>query len=616
MRPKLHLRTASLAPTTYDAKTRTIEVVLSTGAAVQRYGYTEKLDINGADLRGIVGKPVLDAHSQHSTKAVLGVIQKAWKAEGEIRALLKLSARDDVAGIVRDIAEGIIRNVSIGYSVARWADSTNSKGERMRTALAWKILEASFVPVGADPGAKTRSHSMRKTKKSGAANPAPTDEDVIENTPETETREEPTVAETRAEIRTIIKRAGGTPEQADELIDQEATVEQARAAAYEIMTARTSNAPRVRIVRSNDSPQAMMTRRQDSLVARMTGAAPAEHAREFMNTRLVDHARACLVERNVPIAGLSDGEIIMRAHTSSDFSELLTGAGNRVLLAQFEASRTPLHVLTRKATAPDLTRPLQRLRVSEMGEFEVLGGENSEIKNTTRSELKGAYTIDAGGLIFPLGFAAQTGDDLGAFNDITTALGQTVASYQREKLIALIEDNEVVEDGENFFSAAHGNIITPSGIFDSSDTLTPLAEAQYRLRKQTGLDGRTILNLKPKYLIVAADLESDARRAMSAIFAALSANANPFSESMEVLVDAGLRDGDWYVATDPAAAPAMEEAWLQGFAGPQLASQQNFRTLATEYRVTAFWGCGHLPGGHRGMIACLGSESSNSPGFN
>jgi hypothetical protein len=400
------LRSATLAPTTYDAKTRTIEVVLSTGAAVARYGYTEKLDIDGADLRGIAGSPVLDSHSQHSTKAVLGVIVKAWKADGEIRALLKLSARDDVAGIVKDIAEGIIRNLSIGYAVSRWEDSTNSKGERTRTARQWKILEASFCAIGADPRAKTRSISMKKKAKPGAANPAPLEEDVID-TPETEVREEPTVAQTRAEIRTIIKRAGGTPDQADELIDQDATVEQARAAAYDLITARTSNAPRVRIVASNDSPQQVMERRQGALYARVTGGAPKPEEREFYNVRLVDHARAALAASGVSVVGLSEFDIIQRAHTTSDFPELLTGTGNRVLLDAFQAAQSPLIQLGRTATAPDF-RPLNRLRISEIGALQPLG-ENSELKNISRSEIADAYSIESFGGIFSLSCGSSRG---------------------------------------------------------------------------------------------------------------------------------------------------------------------------------------------------------------
>jgi len=92
MRHDLHTRAATFAPDTYDAETNTIEAVLSTGADVQRLGYIERLPVANADLRGIVGVPVLDAHNQGSTRAVIGAIEKAWKTGGEIRARIKLSS--------------------------------------------------------------------------------------------------------------------------------------------------------------------------------------------------------------------------------------------------------------------------------------------------------------------------------------------------------------------------------------------------------------------------------------------------------------------------------------------------------------------------------------------
>ncbi|QGZ94875.1 prohead protease/major capsid protein fusion protein [Terricaulis silvestris] len=610
MRNQLMLRAAALAPTTYDAKTRTIEVVLSTGAAVARYGYVEKLDINGADLRGIVGAPVLDTHNQGSTRAVLGVIEKAWKVDGEIRARLRLSARDDVAGTVRDIAEGIIRNLSIGYSVSRWADSTNSKGERTRTALAWRILEASFCSIGADPGARTRSHPMKTKTKKGAASSAPPQDDVIDD--QIIEREEPTVAETRAEIRTIIKRAGGTAEQADDLIDQEATVEQARAAAYEIMTARTSNTPRVRIVGSNEAPQAIMQRRQDALYARVTGAAPKPEEREFYNTRLVDHARAMLAERGVPVVGLSEFDIITRAHTTSDFPELLTGTGNRILLEQFQAAQSPLIQLGRTATAPDF-RPLNRLRISEMGALQPLGGENSELKNISRSEIADAYSIESFGGIFALSFKAQQNDDLSAFADFGRAAGQAVAQYQRAVIVDLIEGNpNMGEDNQPLFSAAHNNNMDPSRILTAGGALTPLEDARLAMRIQKGLDGVTPLNLAPKFLVVGAELETEAQRAMSLVYAAQASDVNVFAGSLELLVESALDPVNWFLFANPSAAPVFEHSWLQGFSGPQLASQENFRTLARDYRVVAHWGAGLLPGGWRGAVANFATNDSNS----
>lgn len=633
MRHNHFTRAASLAPTTFDAESNTVELTLSTGADVRRAGYIERLPIANADLSGIVGAPVLDTHNQGSTRAVLGVIEKAWKTAGEIRARIKLSARDDVAGIVADVRDGILRSVSVGYVVSKWRDESNSKGERIRTALAWKIHEASFVPIGADPGAVVRSQSVKTKKKTGANPPAENDTDVIDVVDNNEN----IVRRARKPVRDVFFRAltrnnHVSPEdlalayrEADEILDnaedgdtEEELIEAARTRALEVLQERTSRAPRVRIVSSHDDPAAIATRQQGALFARMTGAAPKPEEREFYYMRCVDYARQFLTTAGVSLLGLSEFDIIARAistraaHTASDFGGLLTGTGNRLLLEQFEAFRTALMQLGRLANAPDF-RPLNRLRISEMGAVTVLGGENSELKNVSRSEVVSSYQIDTAGLIFALSFAAIQNDDLGAFADFGRAAAQAVAQYQRQVLIALIEGNPVMsEDGQPLFSAAHRNVLTPGPIIGAGGDLSALRDARYLIRTQLGLDNSTTLNLTPRFLVVGAGMETEAQQALSEVFAANVGDVNAFESAMTLIVESGLDPHNWFVFTNPSAAPVFEHAWLQGFTGPQLASQENFRTLAMDFRCVAHWGAGLLPGGWRGAVANFNTQESNS----
>ena len=141
---QLELRAASLAPTTFNAEDNTVEVVLSTGADVQRGGYIERLPVANADLRDIEGKPVLDAHNQGSTRAVLGIIEKAWRKDGEIRARLKLSAREDVAGIVGDRPRRAGVGSTARRSVATASRITCPMAERSRRADSSLPLVSTF----------------------------------------------------------------------------------------------------------------------------------------------------------------------------------------------------------------------------------------------------------------------------------------------------------------------------------------------------------------------------------------------------------------------------------------------------------------------------------------
>ena len=44
-----------MRPATFNAEARTIEAIVSTGAAVARPGFTEVLDLRGVDLARLVG---------------------------------------------------------------------------------------------------------------------------------------------------------------------------------------------------------------------------------------------------------------------------------------------------------------------------------------------------------------------------------------------------------------------------------------------------------------------------------------------------------------------------------------------------------------------------------
>ncbi len=604
----LILRAASLAPTTFDADTNTIEVVISTGADVQRAGYVERLPIANADLRGIAGAPVLDAHNQGSTRAVLGVIEKAWKAAGEIRARIKLSSRDDVAGIVRDIADGILRNLSIGYRVSKWADSTNSKGERIRTALAWTIRESSFVPIGADAGAVTRSEidPMKKKQKAGA-NAAIENEDV--DVIDTSANEN-TVTETRAEIRDIIKRAGGTSEQADELIDADATVEQARAAAYELMTARTQSAPRVRVINPGVAPAEALEHRTEALAVRVAGGKPSDQARPFVALSLVDHARDLLEARGERVRGMTAEAILTRAmHTVSDFPELLTGTGARLLKPAYDAASSPLVALARKVTANDF----RTQSMLQLGEMPKLGKvtESGEIKSVTRGEAKESWALDTYGAIFSLSRKALINDDLAAFSDFATAAGQAAANTVADLLVAALTQSNgagpIMGDAVRLFHTDHGNISTDGGDID----VAAVSAARVAMMTQTGVDGSTLINVRPDTMIVAPSQLTKAEQFVANFQPITFDTTQPFKLSVvcEPRLEA-VSPFDWYLADSRL--PALVLGGLAGAEGPQIASRDGFEVLGREFRVTLDAGVG--PNDWRGWFYQAGHSDSNSAG--
>lgn len=167
---ELRLR-AAIDASSYDPKTGEFEMTISTGAAVERVDFwtgnrwVERLEISKAaiDLARLKdGAPLADTHNVFSLEGVVGVMRDAWvdgAGEGaRLKGRGKLSLADDpkLARVRRDVEDGVIRNISVGYRVRSWkvtkADAEKGLLEQ-RLATRWVPHEVSLVPVGADPGA-------------------------------------------------------------------------------------------------------------------------------------------------------------------------------------------------------------------------------------------------------------------------------------------------------------------------------------------------------------------------------------------------------------------------------------------------------------------------------
>lgn len=165
--PPLSLR-AAIAPKSVNDESRTVELVFSTGAAVERFDwntgkrYLEVLSLDPAHVRtGRLndGGPLLDSHSAWSVADQLGAVVpgSVRLATGEGRATVRFSRRASVDPIWQDVRDGIIRAVSVGYRTYRYEEAQGKGNELpVRTAVDWEPYEVSMVPIPADAGAKAR----------------------------------------------------------------------------------------------------------------------------------------------------------------------------------------------------------------------------------------------------------------------------------------------------------------------------------------------------------------------------------------------------------------------------------------------------------------------------
>ena len=164
---------ADFRPSTYDEKTRTMEVVWAVGARVKRYGWEgefyEELSMKKAHVRLERLKRGASVLNNHGTgfwggvkdlSDVLGVVEDAWIEEGrEGVASIRFSSRPEVQGIIQDIRDGVIRNLSVGYRIHKMEElkQKSDEGLPVLRAVDWEPMEISFVAIPADAAAQARS---------------------------------------------------------------------------------------------------------------------------------------------------------------------------------------------------------------------------------------------------------------------------------------------------------------------------------------------------------------------------------------------------------------------------------------------------------------------------
>ncbi|MEM6440049.1 MAG: prohead protease/major capsid protein fusion protein [Pseudomonadota bacterium] len=575
----LHLR-AAVAASSLDREARTVEAIASTGADVQRLGFTERLPVAAADLSNFVGAPVLNTHRHSDVGDVLGAVEGVRREGGKLIVKLRLTRRAESAGVIDDIEDGALRGVSLGYRVDAWRDERAPGGALIRTATKWTPLEASLVPIPADPGATIRSEQMpdpiETPAPASAAPPAPN----------------PSRAEINREIRSIGEVTSLGSEWADGQIDAEATVEAARAAAFEAM--QTRSAPTIRVQRASvgvdhDAPETRAVRAGEALYARMNPSHElSESARAFAHMTMPDLARESLRHRGQTVTGLSPSALVTRAlHTTSDFPLILGDATNRTLRAAYQAAPSGLRMLARQTTARDF-RAKNRIQMGEAPVLEPVS-EAGEFTSGTLAEAAESYRLGTFGRIVGVSRPALVNDDLGAFQQVPARMGQAAAAFEAQTMVALLEGNPAMSDGAALFHASHGNLAGTAAALDAAT----LAARRTAMRKQTGLSGEPIA-ATPRYLLVPPELEDAAMKLVADITPHTTADVN-VNSALNVVVENRLTSATaFYVVAAPAEIDGLEFAYLEGEPGPQIETRAGFEVDGVQIKVRLDFGAGFV----------------------
>lgn len=566
---------ATMTPATFNAEARTVEAVIATATPVQRRDdrgpYAEVLDLSAIDLTKVSGLPVLDSHRTTSVRDTLGRVESVRREGGALVATLSLSGADDVAPVLQRIADGTLRGVSIGYRVKGWRE-TFASGRRIRSPLAWELTEVTLTSNPADPSATLRE------RETGMP------EDVIDVSPADaeQTR--------RSEIRALVRSAGLDATVADDLIDAGADLTRAKAEIWDAVQDNQRAAPIIRShAPANDDPAVITRRQSDAVAYRMAGGELPEDARPFVNMSLRDMAVDSLTRSGVSVRGMSADEIFTRAaHTSSDFALVVSNAANKVALETYKAAESPLKALCRKRTLPNF-KESTAIRLGDLGRLEPIK-EDGEIKATSRAEAGESMRLKTFARGLTVSRELMINDDLGMLGDMTAALGEAAAQTEADELVKLLTENPAMSDGTPVFDASRGNVMGVAP-FPDKDRLTGIRQD---LRMRTGLDGKTVIGVAPRFLVVPATLETEAEYVLTAIQPTKSEDVNPFGGKLSLLVEPRLPEDAWYVFADPARFAALQYAYLSAAQGVQIQRTEAFDTLGMKFRAFLDFGCGWL----------------------
>jgi hypothetical protein len=170
---------AAFRAASFNEQDHTVELVWSTGSPVarktadgRRYIELLVMTAEACDLSRLnAGAPFLDSHRDNDLAHVLGSIvpgsARIIGGRGIARVLLSRAAGD--ADTIQKIKDGIIRNVSVGYSVDQLEIIPQEDADPIYKITRWAPHEISGVAIGADAGAQVAQTGKRKA--SGGSSP-------------------------------------------------------------------------------------------------------------------------------------------------------------------------------------------------------------------------------------------------------------------------------------------------------------------------------------------------------------------------------------------------------------------------------------------------------------
>ncbi len=230
-------------------------------------------------------------------------------------------------------------------------------------------------------------------------------------------------------------------------------------------------------------------------------------ARQYRGMTLLELARESLGNAGVNTRGLSRDEVATRAlHSTSDFPEILSAVTSKTLRQAYDAYPRTFALFCRQVLATDF-KSMHRVQLGEAPQLLEVG-ESGEFKRGTLGESKESYRVKTYGRVVAITRQVLINDDLDAFTRIPAMYGNSIAQLESDVVWGIITANPAMADGTALFHANHKNLAGTGAAL----AVDAVGAARAAMALQTGIDKKTVLNIRPAYLIVPAALELKAEQ--------------------------------------------------------------------------------------------------------
>lgn len=351
---------------------------------------------------------------------------------------------------------------------------------------------------------------------------------------------------------------------------------------------------------------------RQGLYARL-GHDKAERGNPYAMMSLFDMAKASLVDRGVSVAGFGNRMQIVNlafTHSTSDFSSILAGGAEKSVLVGWQDSGETFQQWTKPGSLSNF-HEANRVGLNGFTSLDKVQ-EGAEYKYVTTSDKGVPIALATYGNIFSITRQAIINDDLSQLTTVPQLMGRAASRTVGNLVYAVLIDNVKFTDGKTLFHADHSNLIA------RGMDMQGLTEARKAMRLQEDAAGNP-LNVTPAYILVPAELEGAAMRAVlstSSLFPIgegndLSPNqnagiTNTVQNMGEIIVEPRLDKAStkaWYVASAKGS-DTIEVAYLDGMDTPYLEEQQGFTVDGVAWKVRIDAGVAALD--YRGLVKSSG----------